>query len=352
MKERLLKNVCWNWHNPTKTEEELLNEFKNDKRVKYTVFTKQKGKKQKTYHFQGYSEFFTRIRFTTFKNKWNFSDIQSRKGNQLQAIDYILSSETNIDKNIWEFGEKERNYHITNPGNKEIPSNFKKQWIHILENIENHTYKSIFDVKKDYPYVFIHHKHKLQQLINDFTVIDYYNLRPLRVVWMYGKSGSGKSTYTLAFLKKLRYKTSEITEKKASSETEPKIWFDFEDENKKVLVIEEVRRNFPKYNDLIKIIDKKGLLPVKNSHIRNNFELLIINSLEKPEIIYKSLEPIHRKEILRRIYESLPNNLILLVKKNKKQLKTFRKGVKTSVFWKKYHPTLINKTKILPRILK
>lgn len=99
------------------------------------------------------------------------------------------------------------------------------------------------------------------------------------------------------------YEDKNITKKKASNEVRPKLWFDLVDENSTVLWIEEIRENFPQFNDIIQLIDKSTRLEVKGSQIDNNFELIIFNSLLSPEEVYSSLKVSHQEEILRRLYQ-------------------------------------------------
>jgi len=134
------------------------------------------------------------------------------------------------------------------------------------------------DIHKDYPYLVIHNEKKLQDRINKYNPISVLPTFA-NTYWLYGESGSGKSTYTYQLLKKKGYMDNNVCVKKSPHGKAPRLWFDKYDANKQVLWIEEVRENFPNKNDWIKLIDRRDLLETKGGHIRNKFELIIINSL-------------------------------------------------------------------------
>jgi hypothetical protein len=65
------------------------------------------------------------------------------------------------------------------------------------------------------------------------------------------------------------------------------------------------------------LIDKGTRLEVKGSHIDNNFDLIIFNSLFSPEFIYNNLTSSgHKIEILRRLYLGRESKVYELISDN------------------------------------
>jgi hypothetical protein len=65
-----------------------------------------------------------------------------------------------------------------------------------------------------------------------------------------------------------------------------KIWFLPEHEKVKLLIIDECQPDFPELNNFVKFVDGNTLLPTKGGHIRNNYNLIIINSLYTPVEVF------------------------------------------------------------------
>ena len=103
-----------------------------------------------------------------------------------------------------------------------------------------------------------------------------------------------------------------------------KVYFSLEDELCKVLLINEVDINFPRKNNLISLIDKAALLPTKGSLIRNNFELIIVNSIYRPEFIFGFLTRGESVQIFRRIFNSHTDSAVYCLTPNNEQLKLSR----------------------------
>ncbi len=125
------------------------------------------------------------------------------------------------------------------------------------------------------------------------------------------------------------------------------IKFEIDDEKGRVLIINEVDKDFPKHNNLITFIDQRGLLTGKESRIRNNFELIIINSLYRPEKVFSYLGRRVASQVLRRIFSPFFDCKMYQIKANQRQLKSFlHRGEKMSnrEFQNWYQP-LITKIK-------
>lgn len=346
-KQFIVRNLVWNKHysNVLKNKndkqyetiaEKLLHDLKQDSRIKYCLFSIERGDKQNnnSFHFQGYLEFNKRVDAVAFNKQFNFTDIQNRKGTQLQAINYVKKKESKLSDKLYEFGKPKGNIRRYNIEDSEIPDNIDDQRILLNHRLKENYYKTFQDIENDFELLFIKHDKWCKNLWEKYHPIEVLDVIPLKVIWLYGSSGVGKSYWTNYYLKQQGYVSNEIAFKKASSETNPKLWFHISDEGKKVLWIEEVRLNFPHYNDMIQFIDRKDYLPVKGSMIKNTFELIIVNSLLSPAEVYNNLRITNQKEVLRRIYFSTQENKIY----------KFTKG-------NPYPPIIIDKSEELPKVI-
>lgn len=151
---------------------------------------------------------------------------------------------------------------------------------------------------------FWNNRNLLKSIWNEYNPIPQIEISPCKTIWLFGKSGAGKSVWTKQYLKKHNYEDKDITNISPEQMTGMGIiYFDISHENKKVLVINEVDKEFPKYNYLISYIDRNVLLKTKGAGIRNNFELIVINSIFKPEEVFTHLEKNITEQILRRLYD-------------------------------------------------
>lgn len=328
--------------------------FKLDNRVKRFKFRLEQGQINKNDHWQGYIEFNRLTDLLAFKNKYSLSFVEKTLASRENNENYI-----DKDKGTLFFFDREEAINQTNIEKKEttnnrdleyVPKSYKKQWIDLEEKIVSKKYQSLADVHTDYPYLVIHHDKKIQSLILKYNKVNHFKLQPAEVIWIYGTSGVGKSCYTEQLLKKKGYKGTEISCLKG--DLADALWFELSDENKKVLVLEEVRVEWPKHNSLINWIDKKTYLPIKGSQIRNNFELIVINSLLNPYDCYKCLPRENIIEPLRRIYSGTV--LRLELGDNHKELQDMLKRNKIDFlnFKFKLQPKVIDMTKKIPDILK
>lgn len=318
-KRFLVRNLVWNKHyidylknennlEPIKGEaHELLKNLKEDLRISYCIFSSERGASQnnKSFHFQGYLEFNRLVDAIAFNKEFKFNDIQIRKGSQKQAIEYVLKEKSKLLKEIFRFGEPKkqgRDLKKFNDQDPDIRSSLDYQRLLLNIRLKEKYYKEFEEIEKDFSLLFIKYYNWCKDLWNRHYSVN--NDEPARVMWIYGKSGVGKTKFTTEILKEKGYNLDrDVLKKKASSTVNSKIWFTMEEENYKVLRIEEVRQDFPNYNDIIQLIDRGTKLETKGSHIINKFELIIFNSLEHPSSIFEHLNLEDQQQILRRIYE-------------------------------------------------
>lgn len=300
------------------------------------MFKPERGKHQRNnnFHFQGYIKFKRTTDIIAFERKlafrWNKKDVffsfkEYRKGTEQQAIDYVKKEQSKLYDKFFEFGiPKKQGREIIkyNKNEIDIPKDSDGQLVllkcWLKEDKEKESkgekkrYNEFEEIEKDFPLLFVKHENFIKRIWEKLNPINISKIKPLRVIWVYGHSGMGKSTWIDNFLyKKMKYSGSDVCYK--TYEGTDKVWFQLEDEHKKVLQIEEVRENFPDNNKLISLISKKNALPVKGSLIKNNFELLIIASLHSPEMVYSSLKIGNQVEVLRRLYMQKDNKVIQLI---------------------------------------
>jgi hypothetical protein len=327
-------SVC-SYHSDISTflKQTLKNNFPE---IKYTIFTPEQGANQAEgdWHFQGYTEFTKPVTIAAFGRRlaqiWNqtpwrsstddeyfFSDAQVRKGSRQQAIDYVRKENNFAHRHhqqldhSYELGLK-KPISKYNQRDLEIPADLDGQKVLLDKRLAAGYYRDFQAIKQDFHLLFVSNRKLCKNLWDEYHPIQTLDVKPLRVIWLYGASGAGKSYWTNDYIKSLGYSSADVCCK--SYEGVDKVWFNLADEGKKVLWIEEVREDFPNNNKLIKIIDRKDWLPVKGSQIRNTFKLLIINSLAAPEKVYCHLKEGNQIEVLRRIYLG-DNNQVYYVKR-------------------------------------
>jgi hypothetical protein len=137
--------------------QELLEELKKDNRIRYCIFSIERGKHQNefSFHFQGYIEFRTKVDVNSFNKDFNFDDIQNRKGTQQQAIDYIRKERTKLSDKVFEFGTPKRMINIYNIRDADIPKSIREQETLIDIRVSEGYYQRFEDIKKDFHHIFI-----------------------------------------------------------------------------------------------------------------------------------------------------------------------------------------------------
>lgn len=292
-----------------------------------------------------------------FSNNMSIKRIQSEFFNSLDVIissydgiqEEAIKNCTDLNKKLvikdyFDLGEAKikRNYHLTNQTNKSIPSSQKEQIMHIIEETKKGTYKSLKDIEKDYPYLSYSKKIVLQDIIYRNTSNKKKNVEPARVIWLFGESGSGKTTWTDKFLNEMGYSDDEITTTSPISlQNYQTVWFNLEDQDKKVLVVNEVNKTFPNDNNLIAWIDRKDSLQVKGARIRNNFELIIINSIYRPEEIFYHLGKIDGKQTLRRIFNNYIDSRVYKINANYEQLEEAKSLKLNSIEFENWYQPIV-----------
>lgn len=262
---------------------------------------------------------------------------EKRKGDFFQADLYCEKNNTKIGKTyIWGNPKK---------GLINIEKQKKLSLEKIIKKIKEKEYKDFKEIEKDNVVLF-YEKDLLLRKIWGETMYDEENKidsKKCRVIWMFGKSGSGKTTLTIKEIKKEGWDTKKdvyVISPPSMSYNE-KIYFNKECEGYRVLVINEVDRNFPKHNNLISFIDKSTSLNSKKGLIKNTFEIVFINSLLRPEKVFSYLGKADSEQILRRIFNKKNKSSVLEIIANEKQLNRLKKEIDKDKFISWYKPIII-----------
>lgn len=332
IKRFLIRNLVWNKTYQSKDYQKeaeiLIRKLKEDGRIQYCIFSIERGSYQSedSFHFQGYTEFKNKVDANAFNREFKFNDIQDRRGSQQQSIDYVKKERSKIDDKIYEFGipknfKARAKVDTYNKSDLEIPGDLKGQEVKINQRLKDNYYAEFEDIEKDFMHIFIKQKNWLKNLWNEYHPIKKLDIQPAKVIWLWGEKGSGKSTWTKRYLRSfLQYKDEDVAIISPQNLTNyDKVYFDLAYEKCKVLVLNEVDKSFPKYNNLISFIDRNTLLVTKGSHVRNNFDLIIINSIYRPEFVFSYLGRDVASQVIRRIYNKAFDCCVYHIFPNKKQ---------------------------------
>lgn len=135
-------------------------------------------------HYQGYIENETPIRFSTLKKKFPTIHLEIRKGTPLQAYEYVTKEETRIGQIL---------------GNMEKPPEEKKRGRgQILDSLHERICngEKVDDIILTSPEAMPHYR-TLRELENTLqrTAARKKKIRDMRVNYLYGKTGVGKTSY-------------------------------------------------------------------------------------------------------------------------------------------------------------
>lgn len=155
------------------------------------------------------------------------------------------------------------------------------------------------DELDDLPPIYFNIVEKIKRERLSTINIDEIYLENKKVIYIYGKSGSGKSRNAYKIIKDNGYTTFENIKYQnnfwigVNGKTEAAVYDDFRDSDMKV-------------NEFLHLIDyNKHMLNIKNGSVLCNYKLIIITSIIDPENIYKNKTDEEKLQWLRRmeIYE-------------------------------------------------
>lgn len=167
-------------NNETRTDEELCNYISSLEHFKYYCFQRERGEKEHTEHIQLYLVFSIGKRFNTIKTYFERAHIEKARGSNVQCRDYCSKSDTRISGPFedGEFAEQRARTDITN----------------LYEMIDAGA--SDFEIRTAYPSLYSKmsrfiEEERQKSLSRKFSEIE----RDVKVTYIYGPPGSGKSTY-------------------------------------------------------------------------------------------------------------------------------------------------------------
>jgi len=99
------RNWCFTKNNPKETDEQFNEYLKSLPCLRAFVFQRERGKKTRTEHFQGYIEFDRSMRFNKMQELLPGAHIEHRQGTKQQAVDYCKKEDTRIGSKTYEYGE-------------------------------------------------------------------------------------------------------------------------------------------------------------------------------------------------------------------------------------------------------
>lgn len=328
----IFKNPNLNGFSNPKDYLEKINKSENLKSLlKYLIFQRETDFNSETY-YRMYFEFTNNMSVKRIREDF-FNGINVDIEPRTESQEEVIKKCSDLTDKPSVYGESRRGYKNDSRVNRsEIDKitnlKYKDQISYIIEQAEKGNYKTLQDIQKDFPILRFTHDTLLQKILNSVKSSFIENINkskvpaPCKVIWVFGEAGDGKTVWTHKHLKQLGYSYEEVCEISPPSMVYDKlIWFNAEDQFKKVLIINEADKEFPKHNNLIAYIDRKIELPVKGEKsFRNNFELIIINSIYRPEEVFKYLGKKNAKQILRRIFKFHKKSSVYHIIPNLEQL--------------------------------
>lgn len=235
----------------------------------YLVACKEKAPSTGHEHIHIYVQF-PNIRRLSLK-KLKGAHVEKCKGSPEQNEAYIKKDGDVIK----EEGEIRRNFKI--PTVQQVKKMSKEE----IESLPVNLYKCVKNIR--------------EEDAKNISIKDYH--KEVKVYWLYGASGLGKTRKAIKIIEELGYK--EFNEVKFDGS----FWHGVTEDNP-VAVYDDFRDTHMKPSELINFIDyNKHVLNVKNGSLRNNYNVIIITSIQNPEEIYERCPEEYKKQWLRRIKE-------------------------------------------------
>lgn len=166
-------------NNPTQTDEEIEQYISSLEHFKYAMFQREQGHEMETIHIQLFIIFSIGKRFNTIKNYFPTAHIEQARGTNAQCRDYCSKSDTRVSGpyEIGEFTEERSRSDI-------------KSFMQLIE-----AGASDYEIAQLYPSLFLKECNKLTFLRSVRNVNYSKQKRDVEVYYIYGVSGSGKTTY-------------------------------------------------------------------------------------------------------------------------------------------------------------
>lgn len=248
--------------------------------MKYLISCKERAPTTNHEHIHIYVQF-SNPRTLKF-NKLCGSHVEKCYGTPKQNRDYIIKDGNIID----EIGEFKSNGGISGLSIKDVKNMNDDE----LDNLPLHYFNTIEKIKNKRKNLNIKSVHK-----------------NVNVIYIYGKSGSGKSKNGYELLNQFVDELNNFDEVVYING----FWNGIS-ENCKCCIYDDFRDTDMKPNEFIKFIDyNKHIMNVKGNYVVNNYKIIIITSIFPPWELYKNKTDEQKKQWLRRleIYECENNKI-------------------------------------------
>lgn len=210
MKEKTIKpdSQARDWgfviNNPKLTEQELFDYLQSLVNVRYFVFAREKGNgsinnPDGTEHYQGYIEFLSPKKFSTMKGYFSAdrigvnAHISPRQYSRQSCVDYVKKVGLHADKADTRIGEV---YEYGNP-----PQQGKRNDIEVdlkqMVEMKKQGYSDM-EIFEAFPHAHARFHNYVEKIAMGYKMNPYKKQRrELEVVYIFGKSGIGKTSYVM-----------------------------------------------------------------------------------------------------------------------------------------------------------
>lgn len=235
-------------------------------------------------HYHWYLHFNTGIVWKSIKALSGSSNVQPARKSPNVVINYVMKSVTEDNPVKWEYGEKPHQGAVTVGHLREIPIN-DCQW-------------NQYNIKRS-----IMRSDALIKDANDDN-------KNVRVIYLWGKSGAGKSLAAKWWLRKIGrtiYNCTKYNEIKYSNG----FWLGVSEfDQPKMAWYDDFRDSHLSASEFINFIDyNEHNLNVKGGNAVNKYEFIVITSVQDPRLLYRNVDDEPRHQWIRRLEKyHIPDN--------------------------------------------
>lgn len=264
------RRICFTLNNYNNEEyQSFIDEYNNNNNIQYMIIGKEVGE-NKTPHLQGYIEFKNQMYFNNIKKINNRMHFEASKGNQQQNINYCSK-----DNDFTEFGERKK-------------QGKRNDLVKIKEMIkDNKPMKEILNECTNYQQMCC------AQKLMSYKPLNIKERNIPEVIYIHGKSGSGKTEYA-----------RNICNENSTYTFERKMdWFDGYDYDEDV-IINDFRSSKCEYSFLLNLLDGYEMrVPIKGGFTIWKPKRVIFTSVIHPKKLYRNIseEEDSIDQLLRRI---------------------------------------------------
>jgi hypothetical protein len=262
-----VRNWAFTWYQNEESimdSETIKMNFDNIGEVRYLIFQLERSERADKSHYQGVVIFKNAVRFNSIKAVFHTMHLDHINGNLIDSINYAKKTQTRVN-GPYEYGE--------------IPNKGKRSDLYAIhEMLEDGN--TLEDIRKVHPTQFLIYQNNIKAYYLDVTTKNFqYSNRKLKVLFIYGKTGVGKSRFVLSLFD--RSKIYRVTDYNNP--------FD-EYINEPVIVLDEFRGQF----DISYLLNLLDIYPLKLKARYNNkiacFDWVFIISNQPLEKIYSKIK--------------------------------------------------------------